>query len=66
MLKVDKMNRVSPWKIGFVDLGAILFVIGGVVSLITTVLTIPIASIYDSCHRCSTDGTLIYPTPMTN
>ena len=40
------MNGVSPWKIGFVDLGAILFVIGGVVSLITTVLTIPITSIY--------------------
>jgi hypothetical protein len=46
MLQVDEMNRVSPWKIGFVDLGAILFVIGGVVSLIMTVLTIPVASIY--------------------
>ena len=40
------MSGVSSWKIGFVDLGAILFVIGGVVSLITTVLTIPIISIY--------------------
>ena len=66
MLEIDKMNGVSPWKIGFVDLGAILFIIGGVVSLITTVLTIPIASIYDSGHRCATDGTLIYLTPMTN
>jgi hypothetical protein len=46
MLQVDEMNRVSPWKIGFVDLGAVLFVIGGVVSLIMTVLTIPVASIY--------------------
>lgn len=31
---------------GFVDLAAILFVIGGVASLVMTVLTIPIASIY--------------------
>ena len=46
MLEVDEMDGVSPWKIGFVDLGAILFVIGGVVSLIMTVLTIPVASIY--------------------
>jgi hypothetical protein len=43
---VEKMNGVSPWKNGFVDLAAIMFVIGGVVSLIITVLTIPIASIY--------------------
>jgi hypothetical protein len=68
MLELDKMNGVSPWKIGFVDVGAILFVIGGVVSLITTVLTIPIAGIiiYPFRHRCSTGGTLIYPTSMTN
>jgi hypothetical protein len=46
LLEVNEMNGVSPWKIGFVDLGAILFVIGGVVSLITTILTIPVASIY--------------------
>ena len=46
MLEVDEMNGVSPWKIGFVDLGAILFVIGGVVSLIMTILAIPVASIY--------------------
>jgi hypothetical protein len=46
MLEVDEMNGVSPWKIGLVDLGAILFVIGGVVGLITTVLTIPVSSIY--------------------
>lgn len=46
MLEIDKMNGVSPWKIGFVDLGAILFVIGGVVSFVMTILTIPITSIY--------------------
>ena len=46
MLEVDEMNGVSPWKIGFVDLGAILFVIGGVVSFVMTVLMIPITSIY--------------------
>ena len=46
MLEVDEMNGVSPWKIGFADLAAILFVIGGVVSFVMTVLTIPITSIY--------------------
>jgi hypothetical protein len=40
------MNAVSPLKHGFVDLAAVLFVIGGVVSLIMNVLTIPITSIY--------------------
>jgi hypothetical protein len=40
------MNGMSPVKHGFVDLAAILFVIGGVVSLIMTLLTIPINSIY--------------------
>jgi len=40
------MNGVSPLKHGFVDLAAILFVIGGVVSLAMTVLAIPIGSIY--------------------
>jgi hypothetical protein len=44
--EVKKMNGVSPWKNGFVDLAAILFVIGGVVSLIITILMIPITSIY--------------------
>ncbi|HUK28478.1 MAG TPA: hypothetical protein VLV31_08640 [Candidatus Acidoferrales bacterium] len=33
-------------KHGFVDLAAILFVIGGIVSLAMTILTIPISSIY--------------------
>jgi hypothetical protein len=41
-----KMNGTSPLKHGFVDLAAILFVIGGVVSLAMTVLAIPIGSIY--------------------
>jgi hypothetical protein len=40
------MNGTSPLKHGFVDLAAILFVIGGVVSLAMTVLAIPIGSIY--------------------
>lgn len=40
------MNGVSPWKHGVVDLAAVLFVIGGVVSLIMTVLTLPIANLY--------------------
>ena len=40
------MNEISPWKHGVVDLAAILFVIGGVVSLIMTVLTLPIANLY--------------------
>jgi len=41
-----RMNGASPLKHGFVDLAAILFVIGGVVSLAMTVLSIPIGSIY--------------------
>jgi len=36
------MNGVSPLKHGFVDLAAILFVIGGVVSLAMTILALPI------------------------
>lgn len=40
------MNGPSPLKHGFVDLAAILFVIGGVVSLAMAILTIPINSIY--------------------
>ena len=40
------MNGASPLKHGFVDLAAILFVIGGVVSLAMTILAIPISSIY--------------------
>jgi hypothetical protein len=40
------MNGPSPLKHGFVDLAAILFVIGGIVSLAMTILTIPINSIY--------------------
>ena len=37
------MNGASPLKHGFVDLAAILFVIGGVVSLAMTVLSIPVS-----------------------
>lgn len=40
------MNGSSPLKHGFVDLAAVLFVIGGVVSLVMNILTIPISSIY--------------------
>jgi hypothetical protein len=40
------MNGVSPLKHGLVDLSAVLFVIGGVVSLVLTLLNIPIASLY--------------------
>jgi hypothetical protein len=40
------MNGASPLKHGFVDLAAILFVVGGVVSLAMTVLALPISSIY--------------------
>lgn len=40
------MNGVSPLKHGIVDLAAVLFVIGGVVSLIVTILAIPITSLY--------------------
>jgi hypothetical protein len=40
------MNGISPVKHGFVDLAAVMFVIGGVVSLVMTLLTLPIASIY--------------------
>jgi hypothetical protein len=39
------MSKVSL-KTGFVDMAAALFVIGGVISLVTSILTIPIVSIY--------------------
>ena len=37
---------VSPLKHGVVDLAAIFFIIGGVVSLVLTLLTIPVSSVY--------------------
>lgn len=40
------MSKASSLKVGFVDLAAALFVIGGVISLIISALTIPISSIY--------------------
>ena len=40
------MNGASPLKHGIVDLAAIFFVIGGVVSLVVTLLAIPIANLY--------------------
>jgi hypothetical protein len=40
------MTEISPLKHDFVDLAAVLFVIGGVVSLVMSILTIPIASVY--------------------
>ena len=39
------MSGVSPLKHGFVDMAAVLFVIGGIVSLVMDLLTIPITSI---------------------
>jgi hypothetical protein len=40
------MNEPSALKHGFVDFAAVLFVIGGVVSFVMNILTIPINSIY--------------------
>ena len=40
------MNEVSPIKHGLVDLSGVLFVIGGVATLILTLLTIPITNLY--------------------
>ena len=40
------MTANSPLKHGLVDLAAVLFVIGGVVSLILNLLTIPITNLY--------------------
>jgi hypothetical protein len=40
------MNGISPVKHGFVDLAAVFFVVGGVVSLLMNLLAIPISSIY--------------------
>jgi len=40
------MNGISPVKHGFVDLAAVMFVIGGVVTLVMSLLSLPIASIY--------------------
>jgi len=53
------MNGASPLKHGFVDLAAILFVIGGVVSLAMTVLAIPINSIYPFSISSSLSATQI-------
>lgn len=43
---MGNLNGVSALKTGFVDLAAIFFVIGGVVSLVMSILTIPIANVY--------------------
>jgi len=43
---LGNLNGVSAVKMGFVDLAAIFFVIGGIVSLVMSILTIPIASVY--------------------
>lgn len=40
------MNGASPLKHGIVDLAAIFFVVGGVVSLVVNVLTLPITNLY--------------------
>jgi hypothetical protein len=40
------MNGISTVKHGFVDLAAVMFVIGGVVTLVMSLLSLPIASIY--------------------
>jgi hypothetical protein len=42
-LRFKRMNGVSPLKHGFVDMAAVLFVIGGVVSIVMSLLTIPIS-----------------------
>jgi hypothetical protein len=52
------MNGASPLKHGFVDLAAILFVIGGVVSLAMTVLSLPM-SIYPLTLPTSLSATSI-------
>jgi len=46
MAWVKKMNGGSAFKIGIVDLSAVLFAIGGVVAPVMTVLPIPISSVY--------------------
>jgi hypothetical protein len=53
------MNGFSPLKHGFVDLAAILFVIGGVVSLAMTILALPIPSIYPLSLPISLTATAI-------
>jgi hypothetical protein len=53
------MNGVSPLKHGLVDFAAILFVIGGVVSLAMTILAIPIRSIYPLSLPSSLTATAI-------
>ncbi len=40
------MSSVSPLKHGVVDMAAISFIVGGVVSLVLSLLTIPISSLY--------------------
>jgi len=40
------LGSVSPLKHGVVDLAAIFFVIGGVVSLVMSLLTVPVSSVY--------------------
>jgi len=39
------MDRVSPLKVGFVDLAAVFFVVGGVASLVMNLLTVPLLSV---------------------
>ena len=40
------MNSISPLKHGMVDLAGVMFAIGGVVTLVLTLLTIPITRLY--------------------
>jgi hypothetical protein len=40
------MNGASPLKLRIVDLAAIFFVIGGVVSLVVNLITLPITNLY--------------------
>jgi len=51
-----RMSTTSPLKHGFVDLAAVFFVIGGVVSLVMSLLTIPISSIYPTFTLFSSIG----------
>jgi hypothetical protein len=39
------MNRISHLEIGFVDFAAVLFVVGGVASLVMSLLTVPFVGI---------------------
>jgi len=53
------MSANSPLKHGVIDLAAILFVVGGVVALIMTLLSIPFQNIYPLTLPTTLSATLI-------